>query len=276
MMSSLSDRIYRLLLHIYPVSFRRAYGVEMARLFRDDARRTRQAGGTIGMIGLWFLVLPDLLKTAFTEHIWEIFHMTTEKLQRWSGPAIAIGGPLWVVTLLWFVRSSKGSVRAIIPFIPFVLTAALIALGLVGLARRLPDRSRPRLLLAVTLGGLVVNNAAMLILFFATENPFGPRSAWGPEPIVASIVSGIGGAFLFGGLTIMGIASYTSKALGKLSAAPLLPPAAGIMIGLLIIFSAEIAGLFTAAYGVYTLGWILIGIALWNRHRDTPDLALPA
>ena len=97
---ALSGRIYSLLLYAYPVPFRREYGRLMAQLFRDEARDTLQGSGTAGLIGLWFLTLYDLMKTAFAEHIWEVFHMPIEKLQRWSGPAAAIAGPLWVSLFL--------------------------------------------------------------------------------------------------------------------------------------------------------------------------------
>lgn len=274
---TISQRAYRLLLTAYPTRFRREYGPQMALAFRDDVRFTLQTDGVTGLVWLWFLVLTDLAKTALAEHIWEVFHMSIEKLQRWSGPAIAIGGPLWVVSLFWFVRFSQGGAGPILSSVPFIITATMMALGLVGLAHSLPARAKPGLLLGMALVGLIVSNAGMLLLFLTTENLFGPPSAWSQAAISLSVLSSLGGGLMFLSLVVMGIVAFASKSLGKLSLAPLVPPAAGVMISLLIVTDAEIAALFTAAYLVYSAGWVLVGIALWttNQHHQ-PDLAAPA
>ncbi len=62
----------------------------MAQVFRDETRYTLQESGMVGLTGLWFFTLYDLLKTAIAEHLWDVFHMSMEKLLRWSGPAAAI------------------------------------------------------------------------------------------------------------------------------------------------------------------------------------------
>jgi putative ABC transport system permease protein len=58
-----SERIYRLLLRLYPRDFRDEYGREMSMLFRDRAEG--------GRVRLWFEVLDDLLLHAPREH-WSI------------------------------------------------------------------------------------------------------------------------------------------------------------------------------------------------------------
>src|SRR5690606_24912 len=98
---TLAGRVYRLLLYVYPTPFRREYGFDMAQVFRADTHDTLQECGMAGLIGLCFLTFTDLLKTAFAEHIWEVFHMPMEKLQRLSGPAAAIGGSVWVSSIIW-------------------------------------------------------------------------------------------------------------------------------------------------------------------------------
>jgi len=52
-----ADRLYRLLLHLYPAEFRREYGPEMTQIFRDRARREPPAR-------VWLDVAADLLATA--------------------------------------------------------------------------------------------------------------------------------------------------------------------------------------------------------------------
>jgi hypothetical protein len=107
-MLSLSHQIYNLLLRAYPDPFRREYGRYMAQLFRDDMRGTLQENGTTALIGLWLLTFIDLIKTAIAEHIWEVFHMPMEKLQRWTGPAAAIAGILWASLFFIEVEGALG------------------------------------------------------------------------------------------------------------------------------------------------------------------------
>ncbi len=57
-----TDRLYRLLLHLYPAEFRREYGREMTQLFRD---RSRQEPA----VRVWLHVITDLLVTAPKEQI---------------------------------------------------------------------------------------------------------------------------------------------------------------------------------------------------------------
>ena len=54
--------MYRLLLLLYPKQFRQEYGAEMARLFRERCRAE-------GRLRVWFEVLPDLVITAWREHM---------------------------------------------------------------------------------------------------------------------------------------------------------------------------------------------------------------
>lgn len=63
---TISDRLYRLLLMGYPVSFRRRFGPEMAQVFRDCARDANQHGG---LLRLWIRTLGDFLATVPAEHL---------------------------------------------------------------------------------------------------------------------------------------------------------------------------------------------------------------
>ena len=115
----ISGRIYCLLLHAYPRAFQQEYSRHMAQVFRDETYSTMQESGVIGLFVLWLQTLMDLLKTAFFEHLWEVFHMPIEKLSRWSGPAAVIGGLFWpLFTLLIFadfdLLDSMSEVTAVI------------------------------------------------------------------------------------------------------------------------------------------------------------------
>jgi hypothetical protein len=72
---SLSVRLYRLLLHAYPVAFRQHYGERMARVFRDTCRAAMQQHGVYSLIPVWLSTSFDLAVSAGTER-WQSF---TEK-----------------------------------------------------------------------------------------------------------------------------------------------------------------------------------------------------
>ncbi|HLG64165.1 MAG TPA: protein phosphatase 2C domain-containing protein [Ktedonosporobacter sp.] len=69
---SLSERLYRDLLWLYPASFRRSYGCEMVQTFRDCYREERARGGALNIARLWSLVLSDLITTVCIEY-WKTF-----------------------------------------------------------------------------------------------------------------------------------------------------------------------------------------------------------
>lgn len=64
---ALSARLYRQCLRLYPATFRRAYGQEMARAFRDLCRATYQQAGARGVALLWLPMLSDLIVNALGE-----------------------------------------------------------------------------------------------------------------------------------------------------------------------------------------------------------------
>ena len=67
--ATVSDRLYRLLLMVYPVEFRQSYGPKMAQVFRDCCRAAHRQHGTMGVLHLWILTLYDLATNALAEQI---------------------------------------------------------------------------------------------------------------------------------------------------------------------------------------------------------------
>ena len=211
----ISCRIYRLLLYAYPTRFRRAFGTEMAQAFRDDARSTLQSSGIPGLVRLLFLTYTDLLKTAFAEHIWEIFHMPINKLQRWNGVAAAIGGPIFVASFLsptfWrFVRLAG------VPDGPFThpvlvwIGLLLTAFGMFGLYNRLPAGTRP----ASTLAFAATFNAILAGLL-------GVLGMVMPLPEIMDVLIAVSVSLLWLGLFWMGVIANSHKVLGSMSFAPM-------------------------------------------------------
>jgi hypothetical protein len=66
---SISGRLYRLLLRVYPLEFRHVYGPKMAQVFRDCCRAAHQQRGTMGVLHLWIFTLYDLATNALAEQI---------------------------------------------------------------------------------------------------------------------------------------------------------------------------------------------------------------
>jgi putative ABC transport system permease protein len=82
-------RFYRLLLHLYPSSFRAAYGEEMQSIF--EARR-REVSGTLALAGFWIGTFSEIVANAASAH-WDILRQdlryTVRALRRAPGFALA-------------------------------------------------------------------------------------------------------------------------------------------------------------------------------------------
>jgi hypothetical protein len=98
-----SARLYRSLLLVYPASFRRAYGDEMARAFRDLCRDAWQASGAGGVLALWPGALRDLALAASAEHVGGLTMLRLTLILSLAAPALLaldnLGYLLWATTL---------------------------------------------------------------------------------------------------------------------------------------------------------------------------------
>jgi Clp amino terminal domain, pathogenicity island component len=65
-MMTTSERIYRVLLKVYPKSYRREYGEPMMQHFRDQLRAASSANK---LLSFWFRTLLDLARTAPLRHL---------------------------------------------------------------------------------------------------------------------------------------------------------------------------------------------------------------
>src|SRR5687767_14690205 len=78
-------RLYRLLLLLYPKSFRNEYGDELRRVF---ARRRRDAQGVFGVAALWVGEVADTLANAVRTHgdiVFQDLRYTGRALRRAPG-----------------------------------------------------------------------------------------------------------------------------------------------------------------------------------------------
>src|SRR5687768_3460673 len=64
---SAADRLYRLLLRLYPEAFRRQFGADMVDFFRDRRRAARRSSGTLGVARVWARAIADVVGVASLE-----------------------------------------------------------------------------------------------------------------------------------------------------------------------------------------------------------------
>ena len=260
-----SVRLYNLLLLAYPTRFRRAYGREMAQVFRDDIRDTFQESGAAGLIGLWFLVGLDLLETAFAEHIWEVFHMPIEKVERWTGLAAALGGALWVFVPL-SVEVWNVDLNEVVLIFLMLAIMLLWAIALGGLYRRLPAASYPanKVTFAMVEIGLLLLAIGLLLLNY-TELEEVP-TAMGILALISMVL----------GLTGMGVIALVHRVLGFWRFAPL--TLGGVFLAFIVVTTIPESPqeLQTALIILNGISWLLLAFGLWSKTREEAGPALPA
>jgi hypothetical protein len=66
---SKGERLYRLLLFVYPPGYRREYGPLMVQAYRDLCRDSYRRRGVVGLVPLWVRLFADLATSAVTQHL---------------------------------------------------------------------------------------------------------------------------------------------------------------------------------------------------------------
>lgn len=92
-MQSMSEKIYRVLLYLYPTDFRRTYGDDMLQLFRDLCRDAKSEGNP-HLITVWKRVLPDVITSIVRENLETMRPeiMTTIKIDEYEVKACVAKG----------------------------------------------------------------------------------------------------------------------------------------------------------------------------------------
>lgn len=110
---SISLAFYQMLLLLYPARFRRAYGAQMAQVFRDSCRAAVERGEFSAFAHVWLVTLGDLVVTALAEHYEEVISMEHRSLSRAAGLAGLIGGTLLLlygaIELLYWAALYSGA-----------------------------------------------------------------------------------------------------------------------------------------------------------------------
>ncbi len=129
----LATAVYRALLVVYPVEFRRAYGPQLVQVFKDRCRDVCRQRGARALLVLWLHTLADLVTTALTERRGAMQQtISAYRPLRWAGALVLIGGV--GAALPPFAPLSPSSVGSrvaplviffIIPMLPLLFTQIL-------------------------------------------------------------------------------------------------------------------------------------------------------
>lgn len=258
---TLSARIYSLLLYLYPTSFRRQFGRDMAQLFRDETRQTLRECGLIGLASLWLTIIVDLNKTVLAEHRWELLQRPRQQYVRLSGVAATIGGMVWLMP--WFLPWANRGISATNQLLMSLVGMMLVVLGLAGLHLQL--RASGSRLSAGAYGLSLLGFAVIIspVLFVLVTQPETTDAAF--RIVIAGAIC------VVLGLVFMGVITLARKALGPLSFVPLALAIGYLVLVILIQLRQTVPSirfLIPIFITLDMLCWLLLGAALLLRNQQ--------
>lgn len=252
----LSHHVYRALLVLYPRSFRREYGREMALAFRDICRRVVRREGTAGLLDLWLVTIADLMTTALKERLTEVTEMSNSLLVRLCGVAGAAGGLILVVVGVMSLTSdwSDGPYDWVV-----AIYGPALLLGTIGFASLRSYETLGRIGLGLALLGALLVCAGAFAMFVVDIGGDWAWTVW------------FGGTMLqLAGLVAFGASVLTSRALPRGNSLPLLAGAVPLVLFILTINSDW--GYLTLL--IYGLGWAALGgLLVWTAGEDPAPLS---
>jgi hypothetical protein len=207
-----SERLYGVLLSLYPKEFRAAYGQQMRLTFRDACRVAHHRDGTVGLLALWLPTLLDLIKSALEERARQgEITMSKARLIALAGPLTILVGSIWLVGSIGELLLRLGQVReerfwdlflASWSF-AFILSFVPLLFALIGSRLRFHQAAGGpgRLGLALSIAGcagVIVSMLAHLLLGEVAPKPEVGDVPWVGYAAVASFWSVWIGYILFG------------------------------------------------------------------------------
>ena len=255
----LSDRIYRFLLLAYPRSFRRAYGADMAQVFRDECRSRLKHDTPGGMTRLWIWTLCDWSGTVLKQHIEEAFHMSGQKWLIRLGALAALAGGILGIYLVAQEPNSYGNYGWNGWLAPVV--AVLFALGLGGAVAAYHQQLGP-------LGWSGATLAVVGLLLMAVGHAV--EALWALIFIGPIVIVPIGSLLL-------GISIYRDKSAPTWWRFFPFLICAIALVGFSIELLEGMTGNSTPDRGIqmtealFSLAWIGLGAGLWLTYARLPD-----
>ena len=125
-----AQRLYQLILLVYPREFRCEFGPQMLQVFRDCYREEQRTRRPLGSALFWLLTLGDLARTATQEHLDNL--RKENSIMNIRKDALALLGCLAIIVLAFLLLSygRRHEVSSILVF-GFALDA-LVTAGVVG------------------------------------------------------------------------------------------------------------------------------------------------
>jgi hypothetical protein len=235
-----SDRIYRLILNVYPRAFRDEYGEEMAQAMRDQVRDVWAERRVVGVTAVWLKVLLDTAGSASTEHLKRGRTVILSRRGLGYGLATASGFPLALVTFAYRLHPAIAGPG-------FVLAG----IGLYGLYKRLEVDTTTPMIATAWLG-------ATLGLYGTADIHYsGEFFGWYAVP--AAFV------LLTLGLATMGRVALRNKTFGPFSFIPLaVTVSGGLWFIVLLVGAGEHRDVMrTSGLIVHVALWLILGALLW-------------
>jgi predicted permease len=124
---SVSERIYRALLWLYPAGFRRRFGEDMRELFRDRWRAEHAQAGGPGVLRLWGSVARDVMTTAPRERLTAMHEWLAARLVPQPQVRSHTSGDSMLETLMYDLRYTGRMLRKSPTFT--IVAMLVIALG---------------------------------------------------------------------------------------------------------------------------------------------------
>ena len=185
---TLSQRVFQLMLLVYPREFRREYGFHMSQVFRDCQRAEIRTGGTLRVGRLWLHAFFDLARTAPREH-WDNLLKDKLIMNKLGKDILALLVCLGIVIAAFFLLSygRKHEVSAILMFgtsLDALVTTGVIA-NLVIFILMMATRFNP---FRVALWTLLIVHGALLLVALLVGGRVDPAFRLGPV-LVGYVVS---------------------------------------------------------------------------------------
>ena len=203
--TSLSEKIYKTMLELYPSRYRDEFGQEMIRLFQDMYHDVRNSDNDMEMISLWVRIIPDYLISLTKEHLSHLkggdYYMhkkfDTLGLFFWITAGIAVFPVVFFISMnlvgiLGLGSTEDQSVWLI--FIPLLLISLIGSQWLV--LRKYTDRAKDWLInTAFAWIFMVVSTFVIAGLLFKNLTVTEPQSLMYVQAIQAVVYGGILGVF---------------------------------------------------------------------------------
>lgn len=275
-----SERLYEVLLYLYPKEFRTVYGQQMCLTFRDACRIAYHRNGTVGLLTLWLPTLFDLFKSALEERARQgEITVSKAKLIAMAGPLTLVVGALWVVTSIgdFAFQTGLSSDEAFLVFwiIPFFVSFVPMLFALIGTRLRFHQSAGilGRLGLALSVAGC----AGVIVFMLANLLLSGGAPEVGQRPWVNYVAVGCVLSIRIGYI-LFGVDALRYRLLPRGNLLPLLVGSTAVLslpldwFGVPAFLPSQWATPFLH-FAITGACWVLLGIALLAQRRELESAA---